>query len=235
MGLAAQLKKDWTSAVYVFFHSKLKIEYMGHYMSHIFKCQGKGCKTTICQFLDTKDVKSIGNMHKHVIACSCWGKMVLVAADDAANEDEVHTKIVDGILKNGSITEAFERKGKGKRTYLNWPLTHAKIKAKIIKWVCIFIWPFDVVSDEPFHYLMKSGWPNMYVPSPLTASQDVWLVFTRCCTRLGMVVLCNVLVAYSVFFVLRNNFIRPSGCLLYSLYFGRGSGLLDPRWQSVDC
>ena len=58
---------------------------------------------------------------------------------------------------------------------------------------------------------------------------------TSCCTRLGAAVLCNVLVGYSVFFVLRIKSVRSSGCLLYSLYFGRGSGLLDPRWQSVDC
>ena len=58
---------------------------------------------------------------------------------------------------------------------------------------------------------------------------------TLCHTRLGVVVLCNILVAYSVFFVLRIKSVRSSGCLLYSLYFGRGSGLLDPSWQSVDC
>ena len=40
-----------------------------------------------------------------------------------------------------------------------------------------------------------------------------------CHIRLGMVVLCNVLVAYSVFFVLRIKSVRSSGCLLYSLYF----------------
>ena len=154
-------------------------------MSHVFKCRGKGCKTTICQFLDTKDAKSTGNMHKHVVVCSCWGKPVLTAADEAVNADEVCTKIVDGILKNGSITEAFERKGKGKRTYPNRPLTHAEIKAEIVRWVCVSIWPFDVVSNESFQYLMKSGRPDMYVPSPSTVSRDVWLVFTRTCKRIA--------------------------------------------------
>ena len=173
------------SAVYAFFHSKLKIEYGGRHLSHVFKCQGKGCKTTICQFLDTKDAKSTGNMQKHVQACSCWGKPVLAAANEAANVDEVCTKIVDGILKNGSITEAFERKGKGRRTYPNQPLTCAEIKADIVRWVCIFIRPFDVISNESFHYLMKSGQPNMYVPSTSTVSRDVWLVFTRTCQRIA--------------------------------------------------
>lgn len=158
---------------------------MGHCLSHVFKCRGKGCKTTIHRFLDTKDAKSTGNMRKHVQACSCWGKPVLAAADEAANADEVRTKIVDGILKNGSITEAFERKGKGRRTYPNWPLTRAEIKAEIVRWVCVFIRPFDVVSDESFHYLMKSGRPDMYVPSTSTVSRDVRLVFTRTCQRIA--------------------------------------------------
>ncbi|KAF8344685.1 hypothetical protein F5887DRAFT_832225, partial [Amanita rubescens] len=182
------LKKDWTSAVYAFFHSEPKIEYVGtnpRRLSHIFRCRGKGCKTTICRFLDTKDAKSTGNMRKHVQACSCWGKTVLAAADDAANADEVCTKIVAGILKNGSITESFERKGKGKRTYPNRPLSCAEIKAEIVKWVCVCLRPFDMVSDESFHYLMKSGWPDMYVPSPSTVSQDVWLVFTRTHQRIA--------------------------------------------------
>ena len=187
MGLAARLKKDWTSAVYAFFHSEPKIEYVGPRVSHVFKCRGKGCKTTIRQFLDTKDMKSTGNMCKHVVACSCWGKPVLTAADEAANADEVRTKIVDGILKNGSITEAFERKGKGKRTYLNRPLTRAEIKAEIVRWVCVSIRPFDVVSDESFQYLMKSGRPDMYVPSPSTVSRDVRLVFTRTRKRIARI------------------------------------------------
>jgi hypothetical protein len=124
-------------------------------------------------------------MRKHVTVCPCWGKVVLAAADDALNADEVRTKIVEGILKNGTITEAFERKGKGKRTYPNRPLTRAEIKAEIVKWVCVSIQPFDVVSDESFHYLMKSGRPDMYVPSPSTVSRDVRLVFTRTRQRIA--------------------------------------------------
>lgn len=101
----------------------------GRRRSHVFRCRGKGCKVIVRRFLDTKNARSTGNMRKHVIACSCWGKAVLDAADSAANADEVRTKIVDGILKNGSITEAFKRKGKGKRTYPNRPLSRAEIKA----------------------------------------------------------------------------------------------------------
>ena len=45
----------------------------------------------------------------------------------------------------------------------------------------------------------------------------------------------NILVAYSVFFVLGIKSVRSFKCLLCSLYFRKGSGPLDPRWQFVDC
>ena len=40
------------------------------------------------------------------------------AADDAKDTNDMRTKIVNGILWNGSITEAFKGKGKG-CTYSN--------------------------------------------------------------------------------------------------------------------
>jgi hypothetical protein len=49
----------------------------------------------------------------------CWSDVVLQAADDAKDASEVRTKIVPGILQDGSITASFERKGKGKMTYSN--------------------------------------------------------------------------------------------------------------------
>lgn len=180
------MKKTWTSCIYAFFHSEPKIEKVGCRWSHVFKCRGKGCKVTIRRFLDTKDARSTGNMRKHVKACSCWGDAAVTAADSAANADEVRTKIVGGILKNGSITEAFERKGKGKRTYPNRPLSRSEIlKAEIVRWVCVRVRPFDVVSDEEFHFLMKSGRLDMYIPSPSTVSRDVRLVFIKTRQRIA--------------------------------------------------
>ena len=58
---------------------------------------------------------------------------------------------------------------------------------------------------------------------------------TMCHTRLGTVVLCNILVVCSVFSMLGIKSIRSFWCLLCSLYLGKGSGPLDPRWQFVDC
>ena len=47
------------------------------------------------------------------------------------------------------------------------------------------MWPFDVVSDEEFHFLMKLGQPDMYIPSPSTVSWDVWLVFIKTQQRIA--------------------------------------------------
>jgi hypothetical protein len=102
-----------------------------------------------------RDAQSTGNMHKH--AKTCWGDDVLNTTGSTANADEIWTKIVGGILRNGSITKSFERKGNGKRTYSNQPLSCADIKAEIICWVSICLWPFEIVNDEEFNFLMKTG------------------------------------------------------------------------------
>lgn len=107
--------KEWISPIYAFFDPTPAIESIDGRRAHSFKCMGKGCKVTIRRFLDKKDARSTGNMRKHVK--SCWGDDVLQAADEARNADEVRTKIIAGYLKDGSITTAFERKGKGKVTY----------------------------------------------------------------------------------------------------------------------
>lgn len=62
-------------------------------------------------------------MRKH--AKSCWGIETVEAADDAANIGEAR-KMVDN-LADGSITAAFERKGKGRVTYSNRQHTKAEI------------------------------------------------------------------------------------------------------------
>ena len=178
--------KEWTSSVYGFFHPELRIEIIDERRcAHVFKCLGKHCKVTIRHFLDTQDARSMGNMRKHVRACLSWGSAALEAVDSAADANEVRTIIVPGILKNGSITALFERKGKGKRSYSNRPLTHAEIKAEIAQWVCVSVRPFDLVSDEGFLFVMKTGRPELYIPSPSTVSRDVRLVFAWTCQRVA--------------------------------------------------
>jgi hypothetical protein len=125
-------------------------------------------------------------MRRHV--ASCWGKEALAACDSAADDKEVRNKIAPDILRNGSITAAFERKANGKRTYSNRPLTRAETKAEIVRWVCESLHPFDIVSDTHFLVLMKTGHPEFYIPSPWTVSRDVRLVFV--CTRASRLLGC---------------------------------------------
>ena len=61
-------------------------------------------------YLDTTDTKSTGNLHKH--ARICWG---LETADKTLSFGEAYEVLKR--YKDGSITEAFERVGKGKFTY----------------------------------------------------------------------------------------------------------------------
>ncbi|KIK72754.1 hypothetical protein PAXRUDRAFT_179977, partial [Paxillus rubicundulus Ve08.2h10] len=124
---------------------------------HEFKCCARGCKATIRRFLDKKDARSTSNMRKHVK--SCWGPEVLMATDDAKDANKVRLKIVPSILRDGSITVAFERKGKGKVTYPH--RQHTRLETKC------------------FQSLMKTGRPEYYIPSRATVLRDMRLVFAR--------------------------------------------------------
>ncbi|KAG1723006.1 hypothetical protein EDB19DRAFT_1615502, partial [Suillus lakei] len=156
--------KDWISPVYAFFDPIPKIVEENGRRAHVFKCQGKGCKTTVKRYLDKGDARSTGNMRKHVR--SCWGEEVLRAADEAKDANEVRKKIVGSVLRNGSITASFERKGKGKITYSHRQHTKAETK-------------------YGFQSLMKTGRPEYYIPSKSTVSRDVRLVFARTRQRIA--------------------------------------------------
>lgn len=64
-------------------------------------------------YLDTSDAKSTGNLRKH--AKICWGVETVAAADETRNVNDAREALKK--VKDGSITEAFERVGKGKVTY----------------------------------------------------------------------------------------------------------------------
>jgi hypothetical protein len=65
------------------------------------------------RYLDTTDAKSTGNLRKH--ARICWGVETVAAADETRNIG--HALEALSKVKDGSITEAFQRMGKGKVTY----------------------------------------------------------------------------------------------------------------------
>ncbi|KAF8548098.1 hypothetical protein OG21DRAFT_1479311 [Imleria badia] len=153
--------KDWTSPVYVFFQPTPIINVVGTRHSHVFKCCARGCK----------------NMRKHTK--KCWGLETLQATDSTKDVAEVHNKIVGSILCNGSITESFKRKGKGKVTYSHRQHMCAKTKAEIIRWVYESLQPFTIVKDCGFQLLMQTGHLEYNIPSKLTILHDNQLVFAR--------------------------------------------------------
>ena len=60
----------------------------------------------------------MGNLHKH--AQLCWGEEILQGADTCGDLGSAREGLDTAKkLKDGSITMAFERKGKGKVTFSN--------------------------------------------------------------------------------------------------------------------
>ncbi|KAG1733063.1 uncharacterized protein EDB91DRAFT_1238664 [Suillus paluster] len=143
------------SPIYVLFDPIPVIQEVNKHHAHVFKCSAKGCKVTIRRFLDKKD------------ACST----VLQVADDAKSAAEVWTTIVAS--------------GKGKVTYSHRQHTCTESKAEIVKWVSKSLRPFDIVKDQGFQCLMKTGRPEIYIPSPLSVLHDVCLVFARTRARIA--------------------------------------------------
>jgi hypothetical protein len=129
------------------------------------------------RFLDTGDAKSMSNMCKH--AKKCWSADVVAATDVANNTNEMWLTTVKGLLDPQLITAAFEQKGKGKVTFLHRQHTKTESRAKIVQWVAESERPFNIISDQGFQSLIKTGWPEYHIPSPVTVSRDVKRVFAN--------------------------------------------------------
>ncbi|KAJ8515393.1 hypothetical protein ONZ45_g7180 [Pleurotus djamor] len=178
-----RMKRKWRSPIYGFFQPEVKVDYRHGRKRHTFVCAAKGCGHKTHRYLDTTDAQSTGNMRKHAV--TCWGKETVEKADEAGDVDVVRTNIVQGILRDGKITAAFERKGKGKVTFSHRQHTKIETKAEIVRWVTESLRPFKIVSDRGFQCLMKTGRPGYYLPSPTTVSRDVKLVFARARKRMA--------------------------------------------------
>ena len=113
---AEWMMRDWNSPIYAFFSPVPDIEYVDNQCSHVFRCLAKGCNHKVCHYLDKSDRVSTGNMHKHV--CLCWGETVLNKVGDA-KDLEMAQKAIKDHTENGTISVAFEWKGKGGFTYMH--------------------------------------------------------------------------------------------------------------------
>jgi hypothetical protein len=128
----------------------------------------------------------------------CWGDDVLRDADTCANLDSARDGLANATKRrDGSITAAFGRKGKGKLTYSHRQhtknetrfvhdsqrssnhISNGCIRAELIRWITENLRPFSIVSDRAFQSLMKTGRPSYYIPAASTVSRDVKRVFTK--------------------------------------------------------
>jgi hypothetical protein len=67
-----------------------------------------------------------------------------------------------------------------------WPKSKACCcRSEIVRWVSESLRPFNIVKDQGFQSLMKTGRPEYYLQSPSTVSRDVRLVFVRTCQRVA--------------------------------------------------
>lgn len=102
--------KEWSSVFYAFF----KTPYINYAspkkrLVQVFHCAGRGCKHVVNRYLHTGDMTLTKSLGWH--AKSCWGEDAVWAARKANNLAYAREHVASGILKLGSITAHFERKG----------------------------------------------------------------------------------------------------------------------------
>lgn len=121
-----KMSKQWTSPVYAFFEPIPVIENVNGRRCHVFKCCARGCKFTARRFLDKGDKSSTGNLIRHVK--NCWREDAWIAASACRNADDAQKSVTLPLVRNGTITGVFERKGKGKVTYSHVQHTREETK-----------------------------------------------------------------------------------------------------------
>lgn len=105
--------KGWKAAVYAFYAPEVGIEYRAGRRAYIFKCAHRSCKYSYARYSDTGDATATGSMRRH--AECCWGPEIWTAAQGKTAKDA--RPIVEAFSRSGTITDAFERNGKGKVSY----------------------------------------------------------------------------------------------------------------------
>jgi hypothetical protein len=126
--LPERLRKKLTSPVYAFFQPTPDIEYVSARRCHVFICAAKGCKQRIRRSLDKGDAGSTSNLRKHAVAC--WGEASVKAVTELASLGDAR-ETVNGLRQTGSITAAFESKGKRKVSYSH--KQHTKTETKFVQ------------------------------------------------------------------------------------------------------
>jgi hypothetical protein len=192
-----RLSKRWDAPVYAFFKPYPTIEYFDGRKAHVFECAVGRCRCKskfVRRFLYTGDTSSTSNLRRH--AKLCWGDEVVAAADTTGNLAVARSAMSKQKGANGLITAAFDKEKKGGKPTYSYR-QHTKVEARyvrtvrppwmvhemiwfraeFVRWVSVNKRPFQIVNDEPFRSLMKTGRPECYIPSAETLSRDVKTVF----------------------------------------------------------
>lgn len=211
-----EMRRSWTSPMYGFFSSDIKLTYIGErpYVNFVCSapvCKGPGGNRLVRRFLDTQDRTSTGNMRRH--AKKCWGEET-VNKSESSDVEGVRKGLA--LKKDGSITSAFEAKGKGIVTYSMAPLTKEEMRqvniftnkiimteyldsVETVRWVAESKRPFSIVADRGFQKLMKTGpgRTNMYIPSQWTVSRDTRTLFVATRQRIANLLQVSNVLHYS--------------------------------------
>lgn len=199
-----RLSKGWKAPVYALYRTDVDVVQKGDRIVHRFHCAGPGCDHIVNRYIDGNDATSTSSLRTHIGKCAGWGPDILKAIDKVSTRAEA-LQAIQKVTRGEatSITVAFERTGKGKVTYSTRPLTKSETRsaqssynsqyrtyqllcrAGMVRWCAESLRPFAVASDSNFLFLMKTGRPSQYVPSPTTVSRDTRRVFKRVRTRIA--------------------------------------------------
>ncbi len=112
--MTEEKKARWTAVVYAFYKPDVKLVRQGERIGYRFDCAKPGCAHSKTRWTDTKDNTSTQNLRRHVE--SCWGRDILAEAMRAGSAKAARPG-VEAFGRTGTITDFFDRKGKGKVTY----------------------------------------------------------------------------------------------------------------------
>ena len=77
---------------------------------------------------------------------------------------------------------------------------------EIVRWVSESLRPFQIVSDQGFQCLMKTGRPGYYLPSPSTVSRDVKVVFAKARNRIAKLLRVRIPCSFLILWLLSKLF-----------------------------
>ncbi|KAJ7447000.1 hypothetical protein FB451DRAFT_1054786, partial [Mycena latifolia] len=164
------VKCSWSSTIYAFFTSDVDIEYRSGKLYHVFTCAARGCGHRVTRNQTTMDRNSTKNLKKH--AKKCWGADTVNAASALGSLDKARELLsTNKGAKSQRLTDIFRRNTPGGNLdYVSQvPLSKSETR----------LHPFVIAADRGFRYLMRSGRPTMWIPSPSTIARDVKVLFQK--------------------------------------------------------